>query len=331
MNNVLSCFFPTTVVLVDDNENFLDSVKDILCHQNISLKSFSNAVEALNFINESSENNSLTFSDLTITGEEIVSDWKSVLININKLHNEIYSEDRFSKISTIIVDYSMPGLDGIELCSKIKNPNIQKVLLTGVADEKIAIDSFNNGYINRFIKKSSHILTEELKSSLEKSIYQYFSIYTADLTKYIPSQEKNHLRDPIFSNFFFNTCLSKDYVEYYMLDNFGSYLFLTETGDPNLLSVLTESEMARLLEIGIDSGEISQSVLSGMQSREYMPVFHSRTGLLPPINEWDHYLRPARRLDGYQTYYFSFADSGMLDIDAERIKSFHQFRSKNGD
>lgn len=326
MNGILSCFFPTTVVAIDDNVNFLDSLKDTLEGSHVTVKCFSDPIEALNFINESSVSNSLTFSDLTVSGDETTSDWQSILLNINRVHSQIYEESRFTKISTVFVDYSMPGIDGVELCSKILDQNIQRILLTGVADEKVAIDAFNNGYINRYTRKSSPNIVEDIEQSVKRAVHQYFSAYTADLMRCLSVKELSNLKDPILTNFFYGTCLNRDYIEYYMLDTFGSYLFLREDGHASLLSMMPDSEMERIIEIGVDSEEISAEVLRGLRSREYMLVLHSRTGALPPISQWDKYLRPARRLEGYQTYYFAFAESDMLDLDFEKIKSFSQFK-----
>ena len=326
MNSILSCCFPTTVVTIDDNVNFLESLSDILSSRNVIVKSFSDPIEGLEFINENAANNPLAFSDLTTSGDETTSDWQSILLNVNKVHEQIYDENRFSKISAVIVDYSMPGIDGIELCSRILDPNIQKVLLTGVADEKVAINAFNDGYINRYIRKSSSNIVTDVIQSINRSVHQYFSIYTSDLMKHLPTKDINNLRDPIFANFFYGTCLNRDYIEYYMLDTFGSYMFLKENGEASFLSMMPESEIDRIIEIGVDSEEISDEVLVGLRSHEYMLVLHNRTGTLPPISDWDKYMRPARRLEGYQTYYFSFADSDMLDLDFERIKSFNAYK-----
>lgn len=326
MSSILSCFFPTTIIAIDDNINFLESLRDILGSKHITVKGFSDPIEGLNFINESSIDNPLAFSDLTVNGDDETSDWKSIFYNINKIHGQIYDINRFSKISAVIVDYSMPGIDGVELCSRILDPNIQRILLTGVADEKVAIDAFNNGHINRFTRKSSPHIVEDLTQSINRSVHQYFSVYTSDLMKHLPTKEMNSLRDPILANFFYSTCLNRDYIEYYMLDTFGSYLFLREDGQASLLSMMPESEIDRIIEIGIDSEEISDEVLVGLKSHEYMLVLHNRTGALPPISEWDKYLRPARRLEGYQTYYFAFAESEMIDLDFVKIKSYSQFQ-----
>ena len=325
MTNVLSCFFPTTVVLVDDSASFLETLTETIDSNNITLRRFTKPSEAIDFVNEVSAANHLDFSDITAFGEENTSDWQSIMVSVNRLHREIYNPERFSRISTIIVDYAMPGMSGVELCSHIKDKSIQKILLTGVADEQIAINAFNNGYINRFIKKGYHNFEESLQEGITKSVHQYFNVYTEDLSKHLSPNDKTHLKDPIFANFFYNTCLNKTFVEYYMLDNFGSYLFMNAQGQPSMLSVLTEYEMERIVTIGKESGEMTPDVEEGLKSREYMLVCHNRNGTLPPIADWGNYLKPARRLEGYQTYYFAFTDCQSLDIDMDKIFSFERF------
>jgi CheY-like chemotaxis protein len=307
----------------------LDSLEEIIAVPNVAIKKFTDSFKALEYINRVCSVNRLDCCDLTKSGEEETSDWKSILVNISCLHREIYSPDRFSRISVVVSDYSMPGMmDGVSFCSSIKDKNIQKILLTGAADERIAIDAFNNGYINRFLRKGVYSRENDIADNIDKSIYRYFKAHTDDISKHLMICDKTHLKDPVFANFFFNICLSKTYVEYYMLDTFGSYLFLNARGQPSLLSVLTECEMERIVDIGIESGEVSSDIIEGLKSREYMLVSHSRSGQLPPINEWECYLKPARRLDGYQTYYFSFAGSEALDLEFNEIETFDRFLAR---
>lgn len=328
---MLSCFFPTTIVCVDDNAPFLNNLFKEISSLDITIKRFLNPDEALRYINESSAANRLDCSVLVKEDEEgSASDWKSTLLNVNLLHQEIYNIERFSKISAVISDYSMPEMMGIELCSSIEDKNIQKILLTANADEKIAINAFNAGQISRFVKKDVDFI-EGVKDSLKKCMHKYFEIYTDDISKYLSAGgEKTFLADPVFAKFFYSNCLGKEFVEYYMLDSFGGYMFLDSRGQPSFLSVLTESELNRIISVGEESGEASEDVLNKLKSREYMLVSHNRFGQLPPMSDWERHLKPARELRGYQTYYFSFADPSFLDIDADKIVSFEQFKKTQG-
>lgn len=327
MTSLLGCYFPTTVVIVDDDEQFVDVVKSLISDETIQVKAFTNPVKALEYINDESSTNYLDFAKFIREGEDDTADWHTIMLNVNRLHNEIYSFDRFRKISTVIADYNMPELNGIKLCSKIIDPNIQKIVLTGIGDGKIAIDAFNNGYINQFVRKDYTDFVDEIKECLKKSLYRYFKKYTDYILHYLTIHGNNFLNDPAFISFFRSRCLSPKCVEYYMLDCFGSYLLLEENGNTIFLSMLTEDEMQKIVEIGIDSGEIEPAVLEDLQSREYMLVHYNESGLLPPVKEWGRYLSPARKLTGYQTYYFSVSDSWPGDL--SKIKTYADFCKNN--
>ena len=330
MSGVLSCFFPTTVVLVDDNPAFLESLQESLDIKGVTLVTFTDPNKALEYINDVSSINRLDYVDLTKGGEESTSDWKSILINVNCLHHEIYSFNRFSMISAVVTDYFMGGMNGIELCADIENKSIRKILLTGVTDEKSAIEAFNNNFINCFVKKDSPDFSNEIRNNIQRGVHQYFANYSENISRYLSVQGKTHLRDPIFANFFNKLCDTVNFCEYYMLDSFGSYVFFDEQGQASFLCVLTEYEMDRLIEVARESGEINTETLAGLESKEFMLAYHNRRGTLPPVSEWKKYLVPARVLSGYQTYYFAIVDPSILDIDFDKMKSFNQFRKSSG-
>ncbi|MDR1362391.1 MAG: hypothetical protein LBJ16_04225 [Holosporaceae bacterium] len=326
MNNVLGCFFPTTVVLVDDNRLFSENMKNSLGIDNLVLKIFDDPIKAVDYINEVNSTNRLDSADFLVDGEEGTSEWKSVLLNVNYLHRKIYDETRFSIISAVVVDYCMPGTTGIVVCDSINDKNIQRIFLTGIADDQVAINAFNEGTICKFIKKGEPGFEAKVRESIIKSVYNYFYIYTSGISKYMFMSERNHLNDSVFADFFYKNCCQSELQEYYMLDVFGSYLLMDDHGVTHTLSVLTEREMDRLVEVGLESGEIADDVLKKLQSRKYMLSSHSRNGMLPPISEWGKYLRSAERIDGYQTYYVSMAGSEILDLDFSEIKSFDGFK-----
>lgn len=326
MGTMLSCFFPTTVVLVDDDPGFLSFLKMSLADTPFVCRAFLDASEALEFINESSRENRLDYSNLVRSGEEGTSEWKSILLNMSGLHTEIYSSSRFCKISTVISDYQMPSMNGVEFCSKILDKGIQRILLTGLAEDRIGIEAFNAGYISRFSRKN---LSFDIVDFVNRSAHRYFDIYTDYILQHASFGELSHLKDPVFSEFFSKIYKQGNFVEYYMLDSFGSYLMMKADGQRQMLSVLTEIEVTRLLDVAIESGEIDSDSLKKMQSRKYMLVYHDRNGSLPPVTEWGKFLRPAEVIEGYQTYYYSMSDNDKADLDEDEIISFDLFRKTN--
>lgn len=323
MSNVLSCFFPTTVVLVDDDPAFLRFLRMNLENAPFVCKTFSDSYEALNFINEFGQTNRLDCSNLIKNGEEGTSEYKSILLDISGLHSEIYSPMRFNKISAVISDYRMPNMNGVEFCSKIVDKSIQRILLTGLAEDRVGIEAFNAGYISRFSRKN---LSLDLLDIANRSARKFFSIYTDYVLQYASFGELGHLRDPVFSDFFHRIYKQGNFVEYYMLDPFGTYILMTSTGDIKLLNVLTEVELARLVDVAIASGEIDEESLNKLQSRKYMLVYHNRNGSLPPVAEWKKFLQPAGVLEGSQTYYYAISGDEIADINKSEIISFDTFQ-----
>lgn len=60
---------------------------------------------------------------------------------------------RHSFTQVCVVDYAMPGMNGLETLSELMDWSGARVLLTGQADEQIAVQAFNQALIDQFIPK----------------------------------------------------------------------------------------------------------------------------------------------------------------------------------
>ena len=78
-----------------------------------------------------------------------------------------------NKYAVIITDMQMPIMNGLELLQeiKLKTPNTVRMMLTGNADQKTAIDALNIGDIFRFINKPC--ANKDLAIAIETGIKQY--------------------------------------------------------------------------------------------------------------------------------------------------------------
>jgi len=68
-----------------------------------------------------------------------------------------------------VSDHMMPGLSGLEVFGQLRAgwPGA-RVLLTGQADERVAVDAFNHGLIDQYIAKQSAEMASLLARSLER-------------------------------------------------------------------------------------------------------------------------------------------------------------------
>jgi CheY-like chemotaxis protein len=138
---------PCTWFFLDDETRFLESVALVVpADQPISLHDV--PVALLDLLRK-------LYTSLAPSNLEVVLDLDDAWGIIN-------NPNRFSLPSVLVVDYAMPSIDGLEFCQELADIPIKKILLTGVADEKIATNAFNDGLIDRFIRKSDQNALEDL-------------------------------------------------------------------------------------------------------------------------------------------------------------------------
>lgn len=154
---------PTQVVIVDDHEMFLEGIGDLAPPQSL-IKLFADPILALEYINDEANSNSVDFSTELVAEEEIAR----ASIDLTTIGGLIADVERFSQVSVVICDYAMLGVNGLEVLASINSPLIKRVLLTGVADEKLAVQAFNSKSIDRFVMKGTTDLVENLFAFAEE-------------------------------------------------------------------------------------------------------------------------------------------------------------------
>ncbi len=75
--------------------------------------------------------------------------------------------------AVVVADMRMPGMDGIQFLAKVREeaPDTVRIMLTGNADQRTAIDAVNEGNIFRFLTKPCP--PERLASALNAALEQY--------------------------------------------------------------------------------------------------------------------------------------------------------------
>lgn len=330
MDRVLSCFCPATVVVVDDNVNFLESMVGCISSDKFVLKCFSDPIKAANYINQTEPFHALKISDIVSAQYLPGVENQSPVINIQNISSVVYDPERFRRISVVLSDYFMPNMTGLEFFSRLKVSNVQKVLLTGMADNQVAINAFNKGQIQGFLNKNGTDFSDRIVSMINVCLKRYYDFFTTSLVERYANNKEMVLNDPIFANFFTSLLSAISPVEYYLTDPCGSFMFVSDTGQVYLLDVVTESEMATIVKLGEDSGEADPKVLAALQSRESILVTRNMDGKLPPVKDWHRYLKPAKSLIGYSTYYFHLDEHANTDERFHTIQGFKQYKKKVG-
>ena len=249
-------YFPTTAVFVDDNPSFLRSLA-LELPEELAFQTFENAEAALERINRTSSAPPLyqrCFTQIGLPGASANATEKLIHLDLSQIELEISNTERFQEVSVVVVDFDMPAIDGLEFCKRITNPRIRKILFTGVADEKIAVQAFNAGIIDRFIIKSQPDAVSAVRKAVLELQQRYFEAISETLRATLMLNPPPFLTDPAFERLFADLRDKRKLVEYYLVANPGGFLTLTDQGDLYRLVVVSEDEVGQQAIVGPAGG-----------------------------------------------------------------------------
>lgn len=324
------CFHPTKVVVIDDNIDFMRNLNQMLPKDSSTYQFYQSPQKALYYINEIYKPS--PFTDRYIKHiEEESWEHRRLDVNIQQLHHEIYSNQRFEEISTIIIDHSMPGMSGLNFCRQLENPNLQKILLTGVADEYLAIQAFNEGLIHHYIRKQDFDMIDQLEKAIEVAQWRYFNKLSEVPIKAIIADGliSHALDDKQFQILFQKVMKQYRFSEAYLFESMGSFLFLTE--DSNAHGLIVNS--ADQLEVCWEAGEalhVDPSILEDLRTRKKIMFYLGKDGTYEPESDaWKNHLYPASTIQGQKdTFYYAFAPN-LIPINKHRIYPFTKYKVDN--
>lgn len=318
---------PTTILFLDDNIDYLKNLSLHLPRNLFSYKLYNNPQKAL--VDLSHNYNSRTYAS---THWQLVNprhlDSCVIEIDIPNLYTQCYNPNRFSSVSTIIIDYDMPDINGLEFLQKINFPEIQKILLTGVADTDIAIDAFNKGIIDLYIPKQNLDIESQLTNNILKSQACYFRHISSPTIKVLERQEDypSALMEKEFKVLFDDLVKSFNVIEYFLLDTVGSFLLLTSSGEAIILYLQNEDQVEsyyndiKELDIECFSDEEKDIIKSRNKIFCYKPFNEER---LPDPSLWKQYYCDAKTLKGTNKFYYSIHKIDKINL--QKIVSFNSY------
>ncbi|WP_321843467.1 response regulator [Paraburkholderia bannensis] len=164
-------FYPVSVVFLDDSADFLHALRGLFPHAPTH-HFFTSQDEARAFIETASERGSRLSPMSGAAWSEFEKKGGNALGQ-----DALANAARFEDVAAIVVDYDMPGQDGLEFLASVKDTNCTRILLTGTADESHAVDAFNAGLIHFYVKKSDPQMTRKLAQALANAQQKFCAQY----------------------------------------------------------------------------------------------------------------------------------------------------------
>ncbi|MBJ7537363.1 response regulator transcription factor [Marinomonas transparens] len=301
-------YHPTTVVFLDDHQAFLDSIP-LALNTHVAYQAFIDPTAAIDYINGHTQYQPLLEQDFLSTNND--SSYHYKLDRKSILHKTL-DHKRFSEPSVLITDYAMSGTgyNGLDVCNAIENPYVKKILLTGVADEEVAIEALNNKVIDYYLKKS----TQDILPKINELIRHYQQDYFNEMTRVVREGLKASsplIDDPAVVGYFFALIRQKNIVEYHLHTELSpaslDFFMFNEQGEKHRLLLLNKEDMKVHKEVATDAGA-PEALLRVLDSSSSLPLFPTLDGFYHPNigSDWQKYCYPSTKIHGKEPYLATF-------------------------
>jgi CheY-like chemotaxis protein len=298
---------PTMTVLVDDSASFLHSLRFQLGPAFPSI-GFSDTVAAIAWLRQHCAAPAALSSLLSpsVDTYTLSPQAYNIALHIEQVSSIRHHAQRFLTPSVLVVDYAMPGMDGLQFCEAIRDLPCRKILLTGVADERVAINAFNQGLIDRYVRKSDAHALDRLEADLTQLQEAYFLAQSDSLRMLLALHDYSFVNDPAICALVRELGASHRIVEHYLFKSPPGFLMYDRDARPWLLAVETEQGMTAQFEIALDGGA-PRSLLEALEQRRVVPNFSDGDGMYSAVRhkEWHRFTSPAQVCHGLETYYWA--------------------------
>lgn len=156
----------------------------------------------------------------------------------------VFNRARFGLVTVLVADYQMPEMTGLDLFRELAHLPCKRILLTGQADEALAVQAFNEGIIDLYLPKLHPRLDLELNRAIERFQFAYLEQATELITQVLRAADPAVWGNPAFARFFHQVCAERGVVEYYAVPEPKGYWLLKADGRAEAMLLFAEWELA---------------------------------------------------------------------------------------
>jgi CheY-like chemotaxis protein len=167
--------------------------------------------------------------------------------------------ERYALSRVCVVDFSMPGMDGLQALAELADWPGSRVLLTGQADEQVAVRAFNRGLIDQFIPKQTQDISRRLVEAVERLLFtahaRHAQIWRSTLTP-----EQSALLRSAGVDHWLATYSAKHWVEHVVVGAPFGVLGMDAQGKVSWLQLETRQGLHALAELATVAGVAPSAV-----------------------------------------------------------------------
>jgi len=250
----------TTIVAVDDDPYFLQSLAFHLDrHQRC--EAFRDPREALEMLQARLSGPSLLDELASPLDECDLNDLpgdmldRALRVHCSRIVRIAGEPRRIREVSCVVVDFDMPGLDGVEFCRRLRGQPLRRILLTGKADERVAIRAFNEGLIDCYIFKAGENAAQEIRHRIAEAQEAYF-LRATNLMGQVLGADRSFLADAEVVDHIGEELRRAKAVEWFLTVDPPGLLCLDAAGQGMQLLIQSPEEIEGHLETAREQGTL---------------------------------------------------------------------------
>jgi len=235
---------PGTVVFLDDDPDYLEMLAMVLPRQ-WHVKLFLRPAECINYLQQEPP----FWEADAWNQQQIIEQWRAGKPLIPQIlgYWSKYTE-RFALTRVCVVDFSMPGMDGLQALAELGDWPGSRVLLTGQADEQVAVRAFNRGLIDQFIAKQTPDISKRLIECVEHLLATPHARHAQTWRVTLSPEQNALLRKPSVARDL-STFAAKRWVEHVVIGEPFGVLGLDGAGGVSWLQLETGEGLQALAEL----------------------------------------------------------------------------------
>lgn len=300
---------PTVVVLVDDSASFIASVEFQLA-PSLAVKSFTNAHDALRWLGGTYNSDAGKCLPIRVGYDEQTFSFerRTIALDVDHIYRTVLDPQRFQSPAVIVVDYAMPQINGLDFCRALKDLPCKKILLTGEANEMVAVEAFNQGLIDRYMKKGDASVLDRLEFEIAALEREFFAEKSGTLKDLLVQHSFSFFSDEAFSDLVDSLIARHGYVEHFLFPDPAGILFFDGDGKSKLMVVETKAGLISHLETAQDY-DAPEALKAALRDARVVPFFWESNGMYTEKSQnWQQFCKPAQVCEGRERYYWALFD-----------------------
>lgn len=242
---------PGGVVFLDDDRDYLEMLAEVM-PPHWYVRPFSRPVACIELLQAEQQR---VEADIW-SQQEIISRWREGTSLVPQIlqHWRDDGVGRLTLIRVCVVDYAMPAMSGLRVLGELTDWPGLRILLTGRADEQLAVSAFNRGLIDQFIPKQTpdigRYLSGVIQSQRLVADERYQQLWRTTLSR----EQYALLADPLIVQALEQVALSQGWIEHVVIGAPFGVLGLDAQGGASWLQLEPAANLPDLAEMADSQG-----------------------------------------------------------------------------